>query len=215
MAFIFQRWKAYFSLFFGMSVVTLVGYTGFWNAALFERTWGWDIGTIGVTLGLAALIFGPLGANAGGWITDTFTKRGIKDGPMRAMYYGVILTVVTNVLYPLMPSGNIAMVFYIPSILGGAMASACGAAACVHIAPNQVRAQAIAIYWLIINVVGLMLGPTSVGFLTDFMGDPSNLRYSMALVPFVVGVPAILLIMWGLKHYKAASEEAEAWAEKA
>ena len=39
MAFLFLRWKAYGSLFFGMSVVTLVGYTGFWNAPLFERTW--------------------------------------------------------------------------------------------------------------------------------------------------------------------------------
>jgi|TARA_B110000438_G_scaffold303689_1_gene366519 MFS family permease len=215
MIFLFQRKKAYLSLFFGMSVVTLVGYTGFWNAALFERTWDWNIGTIGVTLGLAALIFGPLGANGGGWIADFFTNKGIKDGPMRAMYYGVILTVVTNILYPLMPSGNIAMVFYIPSILGGAMASACGAAACVHIAPNQVRAQATAIYWLIINMVGLMLGPPSIGIITDLLGDPSYLKYSMALVPFIAGVPAILLIAWGLKHYKAAAEEAEAWAEKA
>lgn len=215
MAFIFRRWKAYFSLFFGMSVVTLVGYTGFWNAALFERTWDWDIGTIGVALGLAALIFGPLGTNGGGWIADTFTKRGVKDGPMRAMYYGVIVTVITNALYPLMPSGELAMVLYIPSILGGAMASACGAAAVVHIAPNQVRAQATAIYWLIINVVGLMLGPTSVGFMTDALGDPSYLKYSMALIPLAVGVPAILLIMWGLKYYKAAAIEAEAWAEKA
>ena len=81
MIFLFQRKKAYLSLFFGMSVVTLVGYTGFWNAALFERTWDWNIGTIGVTLGLAALIFGPLGANGGGWIADFFTNKGIKDGP--------------------------------------------------------------------------------------------------------------------------------------
>ena len=129
------------------------------------------------------------------------------------MYYGVILTVITNVAYPLMPSGVSAMIFYIPSLLGGAMASACGAAAVVHIAPNQVRAQAVAIYWLIINVVGLMLGPTSVGFLTDMLGDPARLRYAMAVVPLVVGVPAILLIMWGLKHYRAAAEEALAWSE--
>jgi MFS family permease len=214
MVFLGKRWKAYGSLFFGMSVVTLVGYTGFWNPALFQRTWNWDIATIGVTLGITALIFGPLGTNGGGWIADQMTKRGFKDGPMRAMYYGVVLTVVTNVAYPLMPSGPIAMVFYVPSVLGGAMASACGAAACVHIAPNQVRAQAVAIYWLIINVVGLMLGPTSVGYLTDMLGDASRLRYAMAVVPLVVGVPAIFLIMWGLKHYEAAAEEAQAWSEK-
>lgn len=214
MAFIGQRWKAYGSLFFGMSVVTLVGYTGFWNAPLFQRTWGWEIGQIGIALGTAALIFGPLGANGGGWLSDTFTKRGMKNGPMKAMYYGVILTVITNVTYPLMPSGELAMVIYIPSILGGAIASACGAAAVVHIAPNQVRAQATAIYWLIINVVGLLLGPTSVGYLTDMLGDPGMLKHSMAVIPLVVGIPAILLIAWGLKHFAAAAEEAQAWAEK-
>lgn len=215
MNFLGKRWKAYGSLFFGMSVVTLVGYTGFWNAPLFQRTWGWDIGSIGIALGTAGLIFGPIGATSGGWLADKLTKMGGKDGPMRAMYYGVIVTVITNVLYPLMPTGNWAMVIYVPSILGGAMASACGAAAVVHIAPNQVRGQATAIYWLIINVVGLMLGPTSVGFLTDLMGDPSMLRYAMAGIPLVVGIPAILLIMWGLKYYAAASDEAQAWAEKA
>jgi MFS family permease len=215
MNFLGKRWKAYGSLFFGMSVVTLVGYTGFWNAPLFQRTWGWDIGSIGIALGTAGLIFGPIGATSGGWLADKLTKMGGKDGPMRAMYYGVIITVVTNILYPLMPTGNWAMVIYVPSILGGAMASACGAAAVVHIAPNQVRGQATAIYWLIINVVGLMLGPTSVGFLTDLMGDPSTLRYAMAIIPLVVGIPAILLIMWGLKFYAAASDEAQAWAEKA
>ena len=215
MKFLGKRWKAYGSLFFGMSVVTLVGYTGFWNAPLFQRTWGWDIGSIGIALGTAGLIFGPIGATSGGWLADKLTKMGGKDGPMRAMYYGVIVTVITNILYPLMPTGNWAMVIYIPSILGGAMASACGAAAVVHIAPNQVRGQATAIYWLIINVVGLMLGPTSVGYLTDLMGDPSMLRYAMAGIPLVVGIPAILLIIWGLKHYAVASDEAQAWAEKA
>ncbi len=214
MAFIGKRWKAYGSLFFGMSVVTLVGYTGFWNAPLFQRTWGWEIGQIGIALGSAALIFGPLGANGGGWLSDTFTKRGMKNGPMKAMYYGVILTVITNVTYPLMPSGELAMLIYVPSILGGAIASACGAAAVVHIAPNQVRAQATAIYWLIINVVGLLLGPTSVGYLTDMLGDPGMLKYSMAVIPLVVGIPTILLIAWGLKHFAAAAEEAQAWAEK-
>lgn len=84
---------------------------------------------------------------------------------------------------------------------------------CSH-RPNQIRAQATAIYLLIINVVGLMLGPTSVGFLTDMMGDPAMLRYAMAAIPLVVGIPAILLIKWGLKHYRAAAEEAVAWAEK-
>ena len=38
MAFLGKRWRAYGSLFFGMSVATLVGYTGLWNAALFQRT---------------------------------------------------------------------------------------------------------------------------------------------------------------------------------
>lgn len=212
-SFLRERWKAYGSLFFGMSVVTLVGYSGFWNAALFERTWDWQLGAIGLALGSAGLIFGPLGTNAGGWLADKLTNSGAKDGPMRVMYWGVIVTVITNVAYPLMPSGEWAMVMYVPSILGGAMASACGAAAVVHIAPNQVRAQATAIYWLIINIIGLFLGPTSVGILTDLMGDPGMLRYAMAIMPFIVGVPAILLIMWGLKHYATAAVEAEKWAE--
>ncbi|MBP01580.1 MAG: hypothetical protein CMM25_02060 [Rhodospirillaceae bacterium] len=213
MGFLFARWKAYGSLFFGMSVVTLVAYTGFWNAALFQRTWDWNIGTIGIALGSIGIIFGPLGTNTGGLIADKFTEKGIKDGPMRALYYGVIVTVIANVAYPLMPSGGWALAIYIPSIIGGAMASACGAAAVVHIAPNQVRGQATAIYWLIINVIGLLLGPTSVGYLTDFLGDPQMLKYSMAVIPLIAGIPTILLLNWGLKHYTVAAEESESWTK--
>ena len=59
-----------------------------------------------------------------------------------------------------------------------------------------------------------MLGPTSVEFLTDMLGDPTQLRYARAVVPLVVGVPAIPLIMWGLKHYCTAADEAQERSDK-
>jgi MFS family permease len=87
--------------------------------------------------------------------------------------------------------------------IGGAMASACGAAAIVALAPNQVRAQATAVCWVIINLAGLFIGPPLVGLITDrVFGDPAALRYGLAIVPFLAGVPLIFVQLRALQAFR-------------
>ena len=53
-----------------------------------------------------------------------------------------------------------------------------------------------------------------VGFLTDFVfGDPSQLYLSLALTALLTIPPAIILLGWGLKHYRASVEESVQWRE--
>ena len=62
------------------------------------------------------------------------------------------------------------------------MVTATGAAALQMITPNQMRAQTTALYYFVINILGL-LGPTAVGLVTDFgFGDDDALRWSLAIV---------------------------------
>ncbi len=65
------RRDALIPLFAGYCMVTLAGYAGaVWTPAFFIRTYGWTAGETGLWWGLVSLIFGPLGAIAGGWICD-------------------------------------------------------------------------------------------------------------------------------------------------
>jgi len=212
LSFLLARWRAYGALFFGVSVVTLVGYGAFWVPALFARTWGWSIVEVSLGYGMVLLIFGPLGAWLSGELTSRLIDRGVKEGPYMAMLIGVMILIPAAVAFPLMPTGELALAVACIMTIGGALPSAAGASSLVYIAPNQVRATGTAIYWMVINLIALFLGPTSVGWITDnVFEDPNKLYLSMAIVPGVCGVVSFVIILWGRKHYCAAVDEAKAW----
>ncbi len=199
-----QHRSAYGCLWFGQTGMTVIGYAQFFNAELFRRTWGWGMADIGLALGILFLIFGPGGANFGGWLADRFTKAGDKGGPMRAVVIANMILIPFSVLYPLMPTPWLALAMLALSTFGGAMASACGATATTVLAPNQVRAQAVAVYWVIINFAGLFIGPPLVGLITDkVFGDEMALKYGLAFVPALMAVPVFYLLLRGLKNYRS------------
>jgi MFS family permease len=195
---------AFGCLWFGQTGMTVIGYAQFFNPELFRRTWGWGMAEIGLALGIMFLIFGPGGANFGGWLADRFTKNGDKCGPMRAVLIANMILIPFSIVYPLMPTPWLALAMLALSTLGGAMASACGATATTALAPNQVRGQAVAVYWVIINFAGLFIGPPLVGLITDSVfGDEAALKYGLAAVPALMAVPVLYLLTRGLKNYRA------------
>ncbi|MCB2109061.1 MAG: MFS transporter [Rhodobacteraceae bacterium] len=213
LSYFWSRRGAFFSLWIGQCAMTVTGYAQFFNPELFRRNWNWGMADIGLAIGTVILIFGPAGANVGGWIADRFTKAGDIGGPMRATFIAITILTLTSIAYPLMPTPWLALAGLALSTIGGAMASACGATATAGISPNQVRAQATAVYWVIINLAGLFIGPPLVGFLTDSVfGDPTALKFSLAIVPAAVGLPCIALQWWGLQRYRAEAQKLTASA---
>ncbi len=55
-----------------------------------------------------------------------------------------------------------------------------------------------------------MLGPTTIGILNDQMFGEAGLKYSMALLPFVYGVPVLLLVPVTLRLYAHTCAEMRA-----
>jgi hypothetical protein len=58
-----------------------------------------------------------------------------------------------------------------------------------------------------ISITGLLLGPTAIGILNDYVFGVEGVRYSMALVPFILGVPVLLMIPFMRKLYLKELEE--------
>ena len=60
--------------------------------------------------------------------------------------------------------------------------------------PNHLRGQASAVYYLANSIVGLTVGPLSVGLLTDYVyKDPLRIGSALALVAIVIAPIATLL----------------------
>lgn len=216
MNFLAARWRTYGSHFLGMSVVTILAYAYFsWIPTMFVRTWGWTIGDISKAYGILLLIFGPLSNFSGGWLADRLYRAGYKDGHMRTVFIGAAVFLVPfSTLAPLMPSPAWAIAAMIPTVIGGGMVTAAGAASLMMIAPNQMRGQTSGIYFFVINLLGLTLGPSAVAVLTDFVfADESALRYSLAVVSGIAGIAGLAMLLYNLKHYAASMVEAESWRQ--
>jgi hypothetical protein len=67
--------------------------------------------------------------------------------------------------------------------------------------PNRLRAQVTALYFLSVNLV-TGLAPVIVAMMTDYvMGSPLGLRYSLATIPALYLVVAIIALFRALAPY--------------
>jgi hypothetical protein len=73
------------------------------------------------------------------------------------------------------------------------------------------RAQATALYYFVINILGL-LGPTVVALVTDYgFADDGALRWSLSIVGVGASVLGLTFLTANLPHYRASVREAESW----
>jgi MFS family permease len=183
------RRQALVPMFAAFSMVTLVSYTlSIWTPALLQRTYGWNPAQVGIGFGSVVLIFGTAGAWCGGWLSDRIGARGVLDAPLRVAAYGFVGCGVCGVLATQMPSAPLALMWLIPTVFLSNMPYACAGTSIQLVIPNRARGQVTAIYITILTLVGLVIGPTVVGLMTDYVfRDPADIRYSLAIV---VGLPA-------------------------
>lgn len=208
-AFIFQRWKAFGTLFVGSAAVVTMGSLVFWNVALFDRVWHWNVRDVGIATGTLFLVGGTVGTLLGVRVTNRWIAVGQKDATLKALWTGLAIGVPGFVLYPMMPSAELAIVVLLFAFIGQAMSAAAGPATLTLIAPGQIKSQATAIYYLAIGIAGQLLGPLPVGLMTDLFGDPADIRYAMTIQAATVGTLALVLVAAGLGAYRRCVIEIE------
>jgi len=214
-AFLGKRIRMYGSHFLGMSTVAILAYgLSAWIPTMFVRTWGWSIRDIGIAYGIVTLAAGPLAVFVASWLGAFFTARGDLDAQMRAAVSSIALAVVGALGAALSPTPWLAVAFLVPASVGTTAATASGLSALMTVTPNQMRAQSSAVYYLVVNVLGLTLGPTGIALLTDFVfKDTKALRYSVAWAAVFAGALTAVFLLYNLRQYRAQVAESRAWAK--
>lgn len=184
--------------------MTITAYSHGWLAVTFQRTWGWPVETYALYNGLTLIVVGPSSVMFAGWLSDRLTRRGHTDAPMRIALLGLFLSLPFAVIGPLLDSGIAAFVVLSAFTVGAAFISSVGVTALLQIVPARIRAQTIALYYMTISLTGLFLGPSLVGLLNDTVFGEEGVRYSVALIPLIFGLPAMLLAPLTLKLYRRA-----------
>jgi len=187
----------------GLSAFVTYG-TGNFAPSFLIRNHGLALAEVGIILGIISGVGGMLGTFLGGYLADRF---GTRDKRWYLWLPAIAGTLVLplGVPYLLLADTTAAIGFMFFKLVMANCYLAPALAISHTLAPPAMRALTSAVLLFVFNMVGLGLGPLTVGLLSDFyvayFGDDS-LRYAMLTV-VVLGSPAALLFLLAARHLPA------------
>jgi MFS family permease len=195
-----ERGRIFLLLAMGYSIigVPIAAYLT-WTPAFMVRAYGWNISTVGAVYGVVLLIFNTSGIFLGGWASDRWIAAGRKDAALAISIGGALIGLPFAVMAPFMPNGWAAMGCIAALSLGFGLAQGLPAVSIQAIAPNQLRARAMALYFLIGNVVAFTIGPTGVAMISDYwLKDPAKIGVAIGMLTLMM-LPIGLVALWAAR----------------
>ena len=173
---------------------------GNWLPSFFLRSYDIGIGQLGTWMALTTGFGGGIGSFFGGWLAD---RLGARDSRWY-LWAPASLTILTApLLLVLLTTDSLYFALCLVAPFNFLTAAYLGAVLAVshNLVGLRMRALTSAILFFTINLIGMGLGPTSVGMLSDLLtgsGVDAPLGYAM----MAVGVTAAV---WACVHYLLAT----------
>ena len=170
-----------------------------WMPTFVVRIFGGSYAEIGLELGLVLGFIGAAGTYVAGMLCDRLLVRDVRW----LLWIPAVASAASVPFFAVTLFGSSfewGLPFYAASAFLSGMFAAPTYALVQSLAPLRMRAMASAVLLFVLNLIGLGLGPTIVGFLNDALaprfGDQS-IRYSLLLLA--------LLNLWGVIHSMIAA----------
>jgi predicted MFS family arabinose efflux permease len=184
----------------GTTLASFVGYgVVLWLPSFLARSHGLESSTIGMLLALGFGVFGAVGTFMGGALADRLGKRDIRWS-VWVVSIAVLTALPFSVSFYLTKTTSTALlVAIVPAILGGTYLAP-SFALNQGLVPMQMRSVASAFILFVANIIGLGLGPQTVGILSDVFRaqhGAESLRYALLTLACVN--------VWSAFHYFMAS----------
>ncbi|MFT4768852.1 MAG: MFS family permease [Glaciecola sp.] len=184
--------------FLGFSLLAVVfnGYIA-WAPTQLIRDFSVSAGEAGRALGAVIFLFGGSGIVVGGIVADRLSKHGYSDANMRTGVIAAVGLLPACVLAPQMSSFGGSIAAYAAFFFFSSFPYGAAAAALQVMAPHDLRARLSAIYLLVLNLIGIGLGPLTIAAVSDhFLGGKAYLGTAMSIVSaVVVPVGALILLL--------------------
>lgn len=153
-----------------------------WGPTFLIRVHGMGTAEVGFWFGIVAGLGGALGAYLGGALSDRLGGRDVRWA-MRVPVIGGLLSIPPAAGFLFASSASVALSCYFVMIVVGAFYIGPTYAMTQGLAAPRMRALATAVILFVLNLIGLGLGPQTVGILNDVLhashGDDA-IRISMA-----------------------------------
>ena len=177
-----------------------------WAPAYFLRKYALSMREVGLYLGMVVLIGNSLGVLASGWLTDYFSRSGYLDAPMRAGMIGGLGVVIPAALFSQVSGFCGSLALLTVALFFASFPLATSAAALQLMAPNRMRAQATALFFLFMNLFGITGGATLVALCTDYLfKNEAMVGYSMSLISVLGAVIGAFMLRRGCSAFASIS----------
>jgi MFS family permease len=199
--------------FCGYGLIAMLAYgLAAWFPVYLIRVHGLSVASVGLIMACASLaaIGGYL---ASGWIADRWFQRGLTDAHLR--YYAITSIMTAGLAIAALVIIDQVVISIALCVLIKFLQPFTGPAAghLQIISPPHLRGRVSAVFLVVMNLMGICLGPSIVALITDFVfRDPALVGYSLALA-FAIVAPVASLVFWfGLRPAREAVESAAAYS---
>jgi sugar phosphate permease len=208
------RRAAYGAHIFGTSLFVMVVYAlNLWGPTYLIRVFGLSREQAGWACGLIMMLGGTAGLVASGALADALMRRGYADGFVRVILLADLAMLPFVIALGFAGALPVALAALTLAIFFSAFQGGLAAGALQLMTPNQMRGQAVAVYLLVANLIGLGLGPTLVAACTDFVfRDDAAIGKSLALSAAILCPACALILYRGLGAIRSVLGEALAQA---
>ncbi len=177
----------------GAGLYSFVGYSVVnWMPSILIRSYEMGTQEVGTWLSLIIGVGGAAGTFSGGWLADRWALTDLR-GRMWLPAAAMAISLPFSFFVYTAPTGRAAVLWLIPPALLGLMWQAPAYGLAQSLATPKTRATASALVLFVTNIIGLAMGPTVTGVLSDLL-EPrlgvDSLRWAMLIISMMLAPAA-------------------------
>lgn len=184
-------------LFIGSGLNAMAGYgTINWLAPFFIRTHGMGTAELGIWLAISAGVFGGVGTFLAGYLADRLGRHD-RRWYLWVPAWSILLVAPFSVF--ILTTGNLTLALWVNFIPGLLLTCYIGTGLAVThgMVEQRMRATASALFFLVLNIIGLGLGPTIIGAVSDYLAPSLGTESLRQALLYVLPVAAV----WASVHF--------------
>ncbi len=202
LSYLFSK-KTFLFLAFGCGLHTFANYgVGNFFAPFLARVHGMEVAQIGTALGLTSGIGGMIGTFGGGYLADRLGKIDLRWYLWVAVVAEAINFLPSYIIFFFDDTTTVLGFYFLTSLISAIYLGPC-IAVTHNLVSAKMRALSSAILFLILNLIGLGLGPLAIGAISDWLAPTygvESLRYAFTFT-FFTGTIALILFWLAAKNY--------------